>query len=95
MRMKPQDADMGQHASGAFAAIHAQPGKTPGLVSHAVVRGTGISIAATSGPDGGVRSCRVNDRPSHLVAGNFGEERSAVRMAGLSGRHQSESRDLT
>ena len=59
MRMKPQDADMAQHFSGAFAAIHAQPEKTPALVSHAVVRRAAISIAATSRRDGEVRSRRA------------------------------------
>ena len=69
MRMKPQDADMAQHFSGAFAAIHAQPEKTPELVSHAVVRRAAISIAATSGRDNEVRSCRavVVKRLSHSV----------------------------
>jgi len=34
MRMK-QEANMFQNLSGVFAAIHAQPDKTPPLVSHA------------------------------------------------------------
>jgi len=35
--MKQQEANMLQNLSGVFAAIHAQPKKTPPLVSHAVV----------------------------------------------------------
>ena len=69
MRMKPQGTDMAQHFSGAFATIHAQPEKTPVLVSHAVVRRAAISIAATSGRDGEVRSRRavVVQRLSHSM----------------------------
>jgi hypothetical protein len=55
MRMKPQDADMAEVFSGAFAAIHTQPEKTPRLVSHAVFRRAAISPAAKSGRDGSVR----------------------------------------
>jgi hypothetical protein len=36
MRMKQQEANMLHNLSGAFAAIHAQPKKTPALVCHAL-----------------------------------------------------------
>jgi hypothetical protein len=37
MQMKQQNPDMVQYFSGALAAIHARPERTPRLVSHAVV----------------------------------------------------------
>ena len=60
---------MAQDVSGAFAAIHAQPEKTPTLVSHAVVRRAAIAIPSMSEREGGVRSYQVvvPQRLSHSV----------------------------
>jgi hypothetical protein len=69
MRMKLWNPDMAQHYSGAFAAILAQPEKTPKLVSYAAVGRAAISIRAISGWDGEMRSYRalVSKDQSHSV----------------------------
>jgi len=48
MRMKQQDPNMAQNVSSVFAAVLAQPEKTPTLVSHAVLGRADSSIAETS-----------------------------------------------